>query len=847
MNPLDARGNEAIENGLQGLSDEEAARRVRAGQANDWEPEPTASIFWIVFSNLFIIFNLMIFPLLAVLLALGQYKDVVSVGGIALLNTAINILQEIRAKCALDRIRMEHPATTRVVRGGKEMDVPARTVVRGDLLVLGAGARVVADGPVVQSEYLELDESMLTGESEYVGKDPGDRVLAGSFAVAGAGLYLAEKLGPDAWIQSVVRDSRKHCDRRTEIERRVDVLVRACMVLCFLVSALLLAVHNPLASGLVDPVRFIVASVTSLIPQGLVLIVTVAFALGVIAFARKGIIFRRMNAVEGLAGIDLICMDKTGTLTHNEIQLEQVVACDSVVCSGTVLKEDGIHSLLSAFAAGVSARNKTIEAVACALPADSQWKKVSEIPFKSKNKFSAVRVEGCNGETWDVVLGAAEMLAPRLSSGNVPDTVAGQIRDAEAKGLRTVLGAVRKAGQDALGEHTLDSLIPACLVVFSERIKEEAPAILDGFARRGVRQVVISGDSLVTVQSLARKIGLSGADAGVSGQELSALASHQDGGRAFRERVLASNVFARVLPEQKKAIIRTFRDGGYHVAMVGDGVNDVLALKESELAIAMGSGGSMAKDVADIVLVDNRFDLLPGLLEEGEKIVSRIRDAARIFTLKNAYALILIVSTIVFGLNFPFYPQQITMINFVTITIPLLYMVKFSQQRSRVEGGFLGNILKFSLWTGGLVAGASLAVNFMLSPEYPPFSIREMLGIAHAFGSYLPNPSHLVQTAGIIPVVVIGSLAFVVLMVQPGRVRDLMRCSAQTMVPIGLSMVLILLFFGVMHTQVLADFFEFVPLRGSVLRDVTMVTLPTAIMSWFVLKKLVGRRVRTVL
>jgi len=817
----------------QGLSSQEARARAKAGLGNDWEPEPTASLLWIFVSNIFIVFNLMIFPLLAVLLALGQYKDVISVGGIALLNTLINILQEVRAKLALDRIRLEHPALIRVIRDGREQEIPSRDVVSGEILVLSAGERIVADGPVVRAEHVELDESMLTGESEYVGKEPGQIVLTGSFVIAGRGLYRAEKLGQDAWIQTVVRDSRKHTDRRTELEKRVDLLVRVCMILCFLVAGLLLLSHDPFASGLVDPVRFIVASVTSLIPQGLVLIVTVAFALGVIAFARRGIIFRRMNAVEGLAGIDLICMDKTGTLTHNDITLDSIVSLES---AGPGLDEHGVRELLGAFAWSVTARNKTVEAIQRALPDDGGWTRLAEIPFKSKNKFSSVRLERAGLPARDLVLGAAEMLVPHIEGMTLPESAQTLLRQAEERGVRTVLFAARQASGE-LEQETLGGLVPLALVLFSERIKEEAPAILSGFAERGVRQVVISGDSLVTVQSLARQIGLPGADAGVSGQELAELANGPE--QILREKILSTNVFARVLPEQKKAIIRTFRDAGQHVAMVGDGVNDVLALKEAELAIAMGSGGSMARDVADIVLVDNRFDLLPGLLEEGERIVSRIRDAARIFTLKNAYALILILATLLLGLTFPFYPQQITMINFVTITVPLLYLVKFSGHRSRVEGGFLGNILKFSLWTGGLVALASLVLNIMLSAVYPAFETQELLGVVQGFGGLFPNPSHIVQTAGAIPVVFLGSLAFLVLMVRPRGVRDLFRLRRESMVPLGMSLGLLGIFFGAMFTPAVAGFFELVPLTGAILGSVVCVTLPAMLIAWFVFKRLV--------
>ncbi|MDR2734660.1 MAG: HAD-IC family P-type ATPase, partial [Spirochaetota bacterium] len=308
-------GYDQFAHGLEGLSPEKVRAHTRAGLVNNYEEKSSRSVVWIILKNIGTVFNLMIFPLLAMLLALGQYKDVLSVGGIALLNTVINIFQEIRAKLALERIRVEHPVTTRVIRDGGIREVPVREIVLDDYLLLSAGERVVGDAEVIRAQHLELDESMLTGESDYVPKKAGDEVLAGSFVIAGMAAARVTRLGRNAYIQRIVSFSRKYVSRRTLLERRMDILVYTSMFLCFMVAGFLLLFYQPVSNRLIDPFRYVVASVTSLIPQGLVLVVTLAFALGVITFARRGVVFSRFNAVESLANIDLLCMDKTGTLT----------------------------------------------------------------------------------------------------------------------------------------------------------------------------------------------------------------------------------------------------------------------------------------------------------------------------------------------------------------------------------------------------------------------------------------------------------------------------------------------------------------------------------------------------
>jgi cation-transporting ATPase E len=909
--------------GIHGLSSEKVREYTRAGLANDWEEESSRSIAWIILKNLFIIFNLMIFPLLALLLMLGQYKDVISVGGIALLNTLINIYQEIRAKLALDRIRVEHPATTTVLRDGEIREIAVRDVVVEDHLLLGAGERVVGDAELIAVRHLEMDESMLTGESDYVSKNVGDEVLAGSFVIAGMAVARVTRLGQKAYIQKIVSFSRKYVNRRTLLERRVDILVRISMGLCFAIAGLLLVIYRPFTNDLLDPLRFIVASVTSLIPQGLVLVVTLAFALGVIAFARRGILFSRINAVESLAHIDLLCMDKTGTLTHNTIALEKIVP----LAAGAEEEARSVE-FLSVFAHGLSSRNKTIEALLASCntsPFGKGWTYVDEIPFKSANKFSVVRAargeasrgeasrgeaargeasrgeasrgeasrygacayikpeEGCTRhapdghgqEVFDIVFGAAEFIAPRFADPSLIADLQEKIRGYENEGQRTLILALRPASQGLeLDEDTLTGLSPRALVVFSEALKEEAGEILAHFAGRGVRQVLISGDSLDTVQCIAKKLSLPGAENGMSGGELAELAKEcgadATGAAAIkmRERILSCNVFARVLPEQKQAIVRAFRDAGHHVAMVGDGVNDVLALKESELSIAMGSGGSMVKDVSDIVLVNNRFDMLPGLLTEGEQIISRIRDCARVFALKNSYALLLILGTLALGMTFPFYPQQITMINFVTITLPLLYIVKFSPSRARVEPGFVWGIVKFSFSIAFLIAAASFALNSMASATWPNLAIQETLGVGWLIGRFMQNPSHYVQTLSIVPIIFMASFVFIALAYSASRRSPAGGQSAPRTArtartecgrgqaagpqgerdsiwlrafPLLLSLGLCVVFFGAMYIPSVAAFFEFVPLRAGDYVLIAKVLIPAlivqAILLWLFLRR----------
>lgn len=798
-----------------GLSSAEVAERIKQGLVNDFEPQATRSIPVIIIKNIFIIFNVLLAPLFVVLVAMGQYKDVMSVGGVALANTLINMVQEIQAKLALDRIKLANPATCGVIRDGEEQQLPVQQVVQGDYLVLKAGERALADGPVVEARNLEMDESLLTGESDYIPKEQQDEVLSGSYAVAGQGVYIAEKIGEEAYMQRVVNRSRKQVAKKSPLERKVGLLVNTFMGLCFTIAAVLILRFWPLA-GKVEPVRFIVASVTTLIPQGLVLIVTITFALGVIAFAKRGIIFRRINAVESLANVDMICMDKTGTLTHNRIMLDAVSPVEGV----TVAQ---LEERLRLFGNIIEEKNKTSEALAAAYPAEDTpgtqpAEKKDEIPFKSRNKFSAARVTTRQHGTEDLLLGAYEMVSGGLLDHD-REAVQQLIRRSEEQGQRTLVFAWREApaGESELSEE-LHGYKLGGVIAFSEEIKAEAPEILAGFRRKGVRQVVISGDSLTTVQSIALRIGLEGAEHGVTGQQLAEMDE-----KTFRETALANRIFARISPDQKYEIIRVFKKQGWYTSMVGDGVNDVLALKESDLAIAMGSGGSMAKEVSDIILVNNKFDLLPELLDEGDKIISRIQDCARIFTLKNFYALFMVSAALIAGLSFPFFPQQITLINFVTITIPLLYLIKFSDYKAKVEKQFLKDIVRFSAVFGTVIAAAGLTLNALYTKGLFGFPVE---------------PLRYAQSAAIFPVIILALLSYLYLINRAGRLRSLLRDKKILLI----TLLLAALFPLAMYFAPFRKFFELIPFAGRDWLLGAAVLLPAGLVQYLLMRRYMGNR-----
>jgi len=685
---------------IKGLTSQQVQELTAKGLVNSFSPRPEKKVITIILKNIFIIFNIIIFPFLFVLFMMGQYKDAISVGVVALINTFTNIYQEIKAKIALDKIKLKNPELTTVIRNGERQPIPTKSIVLGDYITLKPGELAPADGTVIESNHLEMDESILTGESDYLFKPKNSKILSGSFAAAGEGVFRADKIGKDGYMQQIVLNSKKSKPLKTLLEKKINKLVNSFLFLCFLAATILIIKYRPFSQNLIEPIRYIVASITSMIPQGLVLLVTVTFVLSVIKFAKQKVIFRRINSIEGLANVDLICMDKTGTLTYNHIKLDKIISTHDYT-------EKELSQILGDMAALVTTKNKTMEAIEKKFP-EHTGKKIDEIPFKSINKYSCIRISK-NKIIEDIIIGAFEKIRPFLNKKETT-LIQNKIKQHESQGFRTIAIATKQQKPANLKplQSNLDDFNLAGIIVFSEEIKENTSKILKGFRKRGVRQIVISGDSLTTVQAISARVGIPNSDQGMSGEDIENCSP-----ALLKEKILSKNIFGRINPQQKKTIVTTFKDAGYYTAMVGDGVNDILALKEADVSFAMGAGGSMAKDVSDIVLLNNKFDILPKLLAEGEKIISRIGDAAKIFSLKNIFALFTITFALAIGFPFPYLPQHITLLNLTTISIPLLYLISFSRHRNQVKGDFIKNILSFSFTFGGIAALSSILINIL--------------------------------------------------------------------------------------------------------------------------------------
>jgi cation-transporting ATPase E len=690
---------------LTGLSSAEVAERVARGEVNHVPRSDFAEYRDIVWRNLFTLFNLLVVPAAIALFALRDYKAGVAVSGFALANTVLGLVQEIRGKWHLDRLALLVEARARVIRDGAIQEIHAGDIVKDEHLVLGAGDTVLADGTVLEARFLEVDEALLTGESDPVPRQAGDRLLSGSFCVAGEGIYRADRVGRESFAQKTTAEARAYRYTASPLQKSIDNLLRiltaTAVVLCG--SYLLLAQYRPIPET--DLVEMIAATITSMVPQGLVLMVTLAFILGAVRMAARGAVVQRLNAVETMASIDVLCMDKTGTLTTNRLKLARVeLLTDSV-------SDKQVRRRLRLFASNsLDQGSKTLGAIRDALGREKA-ELLDQLPFKSQNRCSAVRVRSGHEELV-LVLGAPEALKPFLAPGT--DGWEPRWRERIGTGLRLLLFA--EAGNK--GKHFKGSLEglalrPLALVALSDELRPEAADVLRNLAGQGIQFKIISGDNPETVRATTAPLGASATEPPlkalaenpvVTGSEL------ETAGNGMGELVRTRSVFGRVSPTQKVEIVAALKEQGRHVAMVGDGVNDVLPIKNANLGIAMGEGSRASKTVSGLVLETNDFQLLPQTLDEGRTILRNLRRAGKLFLVKNVYMLVLIVGCLC-GLPFPFRPQQVTLLNFLIIGIPAL-VITASKERTRAgsRAGFIAEVGWFALRTGIVLGIAGLAL-----------------------------------------------------------------------------------------------------------------------------------------
>jgi cation-transporting ATPase E len=660
-----------------GLTDAEVGARVERGEVNRVPRTTSRTVWQIVLANVLTPFNALLGGLLAVILVVGPLQDAVF-GAVLVANAAIGIVQEIRAKRTLDRLTLLAAPRSRVVRGGELREIAVDDVVRDDVLDLRSGDQVPVDGVVVASSGLELDESLLTGESDTVPKREGDDVLSGSFVASGGGRARATKVGAEAFARTIEREASRFSLVRSELRDGINRIIKLVAWAMIPVATLLIWSQLRASSSLHDAIRGAVAGIVAMVPEGLVLLTSVAFALAVTRLGHRQVLVQELPAVEGLARVDTLGIDKTGTLTEGRLSVDDLI----------VLGEDRemARRALGAIAAADPSPNATLLAVgeACPPPREA-WTAGAWVPFSSARKWSG----GSFGERGTWLLGAPEVLLADGESA-VRERVA-----AEALRGRRVLLLQRSS--EPVGERTLpDSRRSEALVVLSDRIRPDAPDTMRYFRDQGVTIKVISGDSPDTVAAIAREVGIPDADHGVDARDLT------EDPVALAESVEGATVFGRVTPRQKRAMVHALQSRHHEVAMTGDGVNDVLALKDADLGIAMGSGSDASRAVAKVVLLDGRFSSMPWVVAEGRRVLANIERTAKLFVTKTVYAMLLALAVGVIGWPFPFLPRQLTVIGTLTIGVPAFVMTLEPSAR-RARPGFLRRVLRFAV-PAGIVA-----------------------------------------------------------------------------------------------------------------------------------------------
>ena len=685
---------------LDGLTEAEVRERVARGEVNDVPAAPSRTVGEIVRANVLTRFNALLGALLVVILTVGPLQDALF-GLVLIANSGIGILQELRAKRTLDRLAVLTAPKARVVRDGAVRELPVSNVVLDDVLELRPGDQVVVDGEVLDVQGLEVDESLLSGEADPVEKSPGSQVLSGSFVAAGGGRYRATRVGKAAYAVQLAEEARRFTLTRSELRAGIDRILRIVTWAIVPTGALLFASQLRSNANLHDALSGSVAGTVAMVPEGLVLLTSVAFGVGVVRLAQRRVLTQELPAVEVLARVDVLCIDKTGTLTEGRLVVEEVEA----------LAPGELHGeALAALAASDPHPNATLRAIAEAFAQVPEgWEADGAVPFSSARKWSAVSF-GPRG-TW--VLGAPELLiaasAPGLAS------VRSKVAAYAESGRRVLLLSWTDRPLD--GERLPDGLAPVALVVLGDRVREDAADTLAYFARQGVAVKVMSGDHPGTVATIAARLGAEGAESPIDAREL------PDDQAALADALDAHSIFGRVTPQQKQGMVKALQSRGHVVAMTGDGVNDVLALKDADIGIAMGSGSPATRSVAQLVLLDSTFDALPSVVAEGRRVLGNIERTSNLYVTKTVYAMLLALGVGVVGLPFPFWPRHLTLIGALTIGIPSFFLA-LAPNAERARPGFLRRVLRFTVPAGALAAIATFLAYYLAKKE-PGVSLEE--------------------------------------------------------------------------------------------------------------------------
>ena len=673
-----------------GLSTTEVQDRIRRGESNDFEARVGRGYTQIIRDNVLNLFNIVLGTLLVIVIWMGDYSTAFFAGFSVVSNSFFGMIQEINAKRKLDQLAALSEQIVPTWRNGELVNVPMKQLVKDDIIKVEPGDRIVVDGVVLKSDSLEMDESLLTGESDAIFKQPDDEIYSGSFCVAGTGVMKATRVGAESNINQLSTIAKQYKNVKTPTQKKIDATVEITVIIMFIFVPMLFIANMLVDLEFLQVIRNAVVFVTSLVPQGLVLVGILSLTIGAIKISRHDTLIQRVNAVESLANATVLCFDKTGTLTKNKLAVTEIIPINRAM-------EGDIHNKLYVYLKNLAHLNHTAKAVESYVDAvvqhDSIDEKEKEIPFTSARKWGAVVM---SDEV--LVMGAPERLLPMGSDAEHASELAKQ-------GMRVLAFATATVTPN--GTHVADQVKALALIVMSDQIRDDIQETLQAFRDEGISLKVISGDNIETVRAIAGQAGMDVAEA-YTGEQLSAMDDDE-----LDAAVSRSNVFARIEPDTKQRIVDALQRKSEYVAMVGDGVNDVPALKKANLAIVMNDGTQISKDVADIVLLNNAMSTLPLAFREGKETTQTIFGTMKMFLVRNFYNVMLFIFIGFMALPFPITPVQISWATFGTVNLPAT-LIAFGLLRPEFMKRFRHDVVDY-IMTVGMLGSVLLTILYIVT------------------------------------------------------------------------------------------------------------------------------------